>query len=176
MSLVELFAFVLVVGLATFSEGARLLPPLQGVLVDERGLLDLDELLYLYAASQAVPGQNNMYVAGVGYQLYGLAGALACTLAVQLPGYLILPLLRGYAWLETCPTVRGFTRGLVAASVGLLAATTLGLARRSLTEPVAVAALGLGLVTVYLLRRPPSLGFVVAAGAGLALRLLLPGR
>jgi chromate transporter len=172
MSLLQLTLVVLVANALTFGNGPVMIPLLQERLVDETGALTLDQLLYAFAIARVTPGQANVYVASIGYMLQGLPGALLSIVAIQLPGYLMLPLRHGYARLRRSSAVRSFTRGLVYASIGLIFASTLSIAQRTLTEPVTWAvflvALGLG----YGLKWHPVLVLAAASALGGVLRLV----
>jgi chromate transporter len=172
VSVLELAAVILVANAITFGNGPVMIPILQERLVDEAGVLSVDQLLYAFAIARVIPGQANAYVASIGYMLHGLPGAVLATAAIQLPGYLMLPLERGYAHLRGSPAVRGFTRGLVAASVGLIVAATVGIARKTLTAPIPwvvfLLALGLG----YRLKWHPVAILAIASAAGIALRVV----
>jgi chromate transport protein ChrA len=69
---------------------------LQHRLVQDSGILNLDQFLYAYALGRVTPGQNNLYLASVGYMIAGILGSLAAIIAIQIPGYLVLPVLKGY--------------------------------------------------------------------------------
>ena len=111
MGLLELAALVLVFNALTFGNGPTMVPLLQRSLVEARQVIDVDQLLYAFAIARVVPGQANVYVAAIGWMLFGLPGALLATLAIQLPGYLMLPLLRGYERLRRRRPLEG-GRGL----------------------------------------------------------------
>ena len=64
------------------------------------------------------PGQNNLYLASVGYMIYGWLGAMAAIVAIQVPGYLVLPVLKGYERVRDQRAVQGFIRGLTAFRLG----------------------------------------------------------
>ena len=123
MSLLELCAVVFTYNAMTFGNGPGMVPLLQADLVDRRGVLTSEQLLYAFTIA-GHPGQANTYVAAIGYMLHGLAEALATTAAIQLPGYLMLPLLWGYQRLGAVKLVPAFTRGLTVASVGAIFAAT----------------------------------------------------
>jgi chromate transporter len=127
VSLLELCAVVLTYNAMTFGNGPGMVPLLQADLVDRRGVLSSEQLLYAFTIARVTPGQANTYVAAIGYMLHGLAGALATTAAIQLPGYLMLPLLWGYQRLGGVRLVPAFTRGLTVASVGLIFAATVSI-------------------------------------------------
>jgi chromate transporter len=176
MTLLELAAAVFLYNVLTFGNGPAMIPLLQENLVDGRGVISSDQLLYAFAIARVVPGQANVYVAAIGTMLFGLPGAVLATLAIQLPGYLMLPLLRGYDALRKSRTVRAFIRGLTSASVGLIFAAAIGIGLRSLTGWMAVVTflITLGLITLARLGPIPSL--FLAGAAGVALKLLAPER
>jgi chromate transporter len=171
MSLLGLVILVLGFNLLTFGNGPVMVPLLQRHLVGEGGILSLDQFLYAYALGRATPGQANLYVAALGYMTYGWAGAVATIAAIQVPGYLMLPLVRGYERFRDVGAVRGFTRGLTAVSVSLMLSLTWDIGRQTLSDAITVIvfALSLGLIT---LRHWNALYAMLAAGAlGAALKL-----
>ena len=171
MSLLGLVTLILGYNILTFGNGPVMVPLLQRHLVEGSGILTLDQFLYAYALGRATPGQANLYVAALGYMTYGWAGAIATIAAIQVPGYLMLPLVRGYERFRDVRAVRGFTRGLTAVSVSLMLSVTWDIGRETLSGAIAaiVFALSLGLIT---LRRWNALYAMLAAGAlGAALKL-----
>jgi chromate transport protein ChrA len=87
---------------------------------------------------------------------------------------LIIPLHAGYRRLARSGAVRGFGRGLTAASVALILASTIDIGRDTLTSPVAIAVCALTLVLLHVLRWNTLVCLAVASAAGLALTHLLP--
>ena len=171
MSLAELTLVVLVANALTFGNGPVMIPLLQERLVDGAGVLTVEQLLWAFAIARVIPGQANAYVAAIGYLVHGFPGAVLATAAIQLPGYAMLPLQRVHARVSASPAVRGFTRGLVAASVGLVAAAVLGMARRTLDAPVPWAVFGGALALSFGTRWHPLAILAIASAAGVALRL-----
>jgi chromate transporter len=172
VSLLELCAVVFTYNTLTFGNGPAMVPLLQANLVDRRGVLSTDQLLYAFTIARVTPGQANTYVAAIGYMLYGLPGALATTAAIQLPGYLMLPLLWGYQRLRAVRLVPAFTRGLTVASVGLIFAATLSIGRSTLTGWVSVAVFAAALAMTQLLRWNPLVVLAVSALLGTGAWLL----
>ena len=171
MSAVALAATVFALNALTFGNGPALVPLLQARLVEEERLLTLDQLLYAFAIARVTPGPANVYVAAIGYFLHGVPGAALTMLAIQLPGYLILPLTGLHAKLRDVVLVRRFTRSLTATSVGLIFAATASIGRATLTTVPAGIVCVVAFVMVYVLKRNPIVSLVVAALAGLALHL-----
>ena len=166
MSLLELCALVFTFNALTFGNGPAMIPLLQANLVDRRGVLSTDQLLYAFTIARVTPGQANTYVAAIGYMLHGLPGALATTAAIQLPGYLMLPLLWGYQRLGASRLVPAFTRGLTVASVGLIFAATMSIGQSTLTGVVSLAVFAAALAMAQLLRWNPLVVLAVSTLLG----------
>src|SRR5882762_10900908 len=136
MSLWRLTLLIGLFNLMTFGNGPVMIPLLQTHLVDGARVLTQDQLLYAFTIARVTPGQANFYVASIGYMLYGLPGATVATLAIILPGYVMITLLRGFEHLRDSRWINGFTKGLTVTSVGLILAAVIQIARDTLTEPI----------------------------------------
>src|SRR5216684_2318277 len=137
MSLWKLTLLIALFNVMTFGNGPVMIPLLQTHLVDGARVLTEDQLLYAFTIARVTPGQANFYVASIGYMLYGMPGAIVATLVIILPGYIMIPLLRGYEYLRGSRWIEGFTNGLTFTSVGLILAAAVQISRDTLTQPVA---------------------------------------
>ncbi|EGR0409858.1 chromate efflux transporter [Vibrio cholerae] len=121
--LVELFGHFFQAGSLVFGGGHVVLPLLQNALGDS---LSTDQFLTGYAAAQAVPGPMFTLATYLGYVLtpeIPVVGALIATLAVFLPGFLLLlGVLKNWSALAQRPKVAGAMQGVNACVVGLLLA------------------------------------------------------
>src|SRR5437867_9287456 len=151
MSLWKLALLIALFNLMTFGNGPVMVPLLQTHLVEGARILTEDQLLYAFAIARVTPGQANFYVVSIGYMLYGIAGAIVATLAIILPGYIMIPLLHGYEHLRDSRWINGFTKGLTVTSVGLILAAVVQIARAELTQPIAWVVLLATLVLTQLL-------------------------
>jgi chromate transporter len=120
----------------TFGNGPVMIPLLQTHLVEGSGALSEDQLLYAFSIAHVTPGQANFYVVSIGYMLYGMPGAVLTTLALMLPGYAMIPRLKGYEHLGHSRWIKGFTKGLTVTSVGLILAAVVQIGRSTLTQPI----------------------------------------
>jgi chromate transporter len=170
MNLIDLVVRIFTFNLLTFGNGPVMIPLLQQDLVERRRVLSVDQLLYAFAIARVTPGQANVYVAAIGYMLFGLAGATLSTLAILLPGYAMLPLLRGYERVRGDWAVQNFTRGLTSTSVGLIFAATVQIGRRTLTNPIAWLVFPLTLILTSFLKWNPILSLLVASAVGFVLK------
>lgn len=149
--MVSLFNDFFQAGSLVFGGGHVVLPLLENILGDQ---ISQDAFLTGYAAAQAVPGPMFTFATYLGYQLTEtpVLGALAATLAIFLPGFLLLlAVLKNWQQLAAKPAISGAVSGVNAAVVGLLLA--------ALYQPVyisaVVAAIDVALVIAgfYLLKK-----------------------
>ncbi len=166
-SVAQIAAFVRSGGLV-FGGGHVVLPLLQQAIVAP-GYVPESRFLAGYGAAQALPGPLFSLAAYLGAMLppplTGLAGALLATIAIFLPGFLLLAaMLPAWAGLRRAPKARAALAGINAAVVGLLAAAwvtpVLGHAVHATADLVIAALLFLALF----LGNWPAIA-VVAAGA-----------
>jgi chromate transporter len=148
VSLLQIFLEFLLIGGTSF--GGGVVAYLRSNLVAKRGWIDDRELVELLAISQSLPGLNatNMAVL-VGDRLRGLPGALAAIVGICLPGGLFMYLAATmYGTQGERPLVAGALKGVAAAAVGLILATTTQLGRKALSHRydllfVALAVIGI---------------------------------
>jgi chromate transporter len=173
VSLPELAALIFTYNLMTFGNGPVMVPLLQSSLVEDERVITQDQLLYAFTIARVTPGQANMYVGSIGYMMFGLLGAVVTTLVIQLPGYLILPMLRAYERMKNVKWVQGFNRGLTVTSVGLIFAATVSIGQGTLVSPVTWVVFALTLVMIQVLKWNQILSLGVATAIGIALYYLL---
>ena len=153
----------------TFGNGTVMAAVLQNSFVEREHMLTNDQLLYAFALARLTPGQANLYVASIAYMMFGLPGAALSMLAIALPSYLMIPLLRTYEFVRGNKFIYGLTRGLASTAVGLLLATTWNLGKESLSGPVPWTVFGLGVVLLLFTRLPTVVSLLLAAGVGVVL-------
>lgn len=154
--LVELFGHFFQAGSLVFGGGHVVLPLLQNALGDS---LSTDQFLTGYAAAQAVPGPMFTLATYLGYVLtpeMPVVGALIATLAVFLPGFLLLlGVLKNWSALAQRPKVAGAMQGVNACVVGLLlAALYQPVWSSTVHAPLDWAALLIGFFLFKVLRLP----------------------
>ncbi|EJE8557153.1 chromate efflux transporter [Vibrio vulnificus] len=136
--LVQLFNEFYQAGSLVFGGGHVVLPLLQNIVGEQ---ISQDAFLTGYAAAQAVPGPMFTFATYIGYVLHPsspILGAIVATLAVFLPGFLLmLGVLKNWQLLAANPRVSGALQGVNASVVGLLVA--------ALYQPVFTSAVSSGL-------------------------------
>ena len=172
ISLERLLALLFTANVATFGSGTATVPLLERALVRDTGALTLDQFLFAFTVGRITPGPANLYVAGLGYMLHGLTGALLSAAVVMLPGFAIVPLSAGYRRMEHVSAVRGFSRGLTAAVVGVMVSTAVNIGSSTLVSVRAALVCALTLALLYRLKWNPFFAVVVGAAVGAVLNAL----
>jgi chromate transporter len=169
MSLWEMVLQIAVANLVTFGNGTVMAAVLQTQFVQQRHVLTNDQLLFAYSLARVTPGQANLFVASIGYMLFGLPGAVLSVAVIAVPSYMMLPLLRSYEFVRGNVFVYGLTRGLATTAVGLLLATTWNLSKDSLEGMVSWVVLATGLALMLFTRLPTVVSLLLATGVGAVL-------
>jgi len=173
MSFPQLLLVIFTFNMLAFGNGSALFALLQHHFVQDTGVLSLDQFLYAYALGRVTPGQNNLYLASIGYMIYGWLGSLGAVVAIQVGGYLVLPVLKVYERVRHARSVQGFIRGLTAASVGFMFAVAFRVGGEALTGFIPWLVFACTLALVFLARRGLLVGMVGAAATGLIVKLAL---
>jgi len=174
---VNLFALFYQTGSLVFGGGHVVLPLLQhGV----ETTIGTEQFLAGYAAAQAVPGPMFTLATYCGalFVSQPLLGASIATLAIFLPGFLLLIALRdGWESLLAHPKIAGAAWGINASVVGLLAATLVNPVIRTSIDSASDIAICIGaFIALRILKLPVILvvfGFVLASIAILSYSLTL---
>jgi chromate transporter len=134
ISILSIFLEFLFIGATSF--GGGVVAYLRDGLVDKRGWVSDQEFVEYLAISQSLPGLNatNMAVL-VGDTLRGYLGAISALIGICLPGGCLMFAV-GIAYHEggDNPMVTAALKGVAAAAIGLILATTIKLGKKSLAH------------------------------------------
>lgn len=136
IKLLELFFYFFVIGLFTIGGGYAMIPMIEDVVVG-KGWLTSAELLNFFAIAESTPGPFAVNTATlVGFKLIPEApilGAVATTLAVILPSFIIILIIASLLnnFLQK-KGVRWALLGIKATVVGLIAAVVISLIRTNI--------------------------------------------
>ena len=147
---VRLFSAFFKLGLFTFGGGMAMVPLLQDKMCKEYGWMTEDEVVDCLAVSQGLPGVIAINMATyTGYFMKGLKGALAATLGMVLPSFIIIILvvcvLEGF---NENPYVQGALTGINAASAGLILWAAIKLGKQVLKSAFAWIVAGCAFVAI----------------------------
>jgi chromate transporter len=134
------------IGVLAFGGGFAMIPLIQQEVVVRLGWMTTREFMDGIAMGQVTPGPIVITAAFVGYRVGGLVGAIASTLAVFYPSFLVLiGLIHHFDRIRRLDAVQWAIRGVLAAFIALLVFTVWQFARASLIDwqswVLAVAAL-----------------------------------
>ncbi len=93
MIVLQLFLEFTLLSFVAFGGATALLPEMHRVVVENHHWLNDTTFTHLYAIAQAAPGPNVLVVTLIGWEVAGLAGALAATTAMCLPMSILIYLL-----------------------------------------------------------------------------------
>jgi chromate transporter len=162
-----LFLHCTLLSLLAIGGALATVPDLQRFVVVEQGWLGAADFSASVALAQAAPGPNLLFVAVVGYNVGGLAGATAAMAGILLPStVLTLAVTRWGLRRRQSRGVRAFVAGMAPVTLGLLLATGCLLAAPLVAGRLAPLALILATVLLSWKTRINPLWLI--AGGGLA--------
>lgn len=119
--LVDLFLQFSLLFAIAFGGANALLPEMQRLVVEEKHWMNEATFTHLYAIAQAAPGPNGLVVTLIGWEVAGLPGAIATTLAMCLPMSIVIYLLmRHWERFTGAPWQQAIQIGVAPLSVGLV--------------------------------------------------------
>ncbi|MDA0865028.1 MAG: chromate transporter [Cyanobacteria bacterium] len=174
MGWVGVFLFFLKIGSVLYGSGYVLLAFLQRDLVERGQWLTSQQLLDAVAIGQITPGPVFTTATFVGYLLAGNAGAIAGTVGIFLPAFLLVGLVNPWVpKLRKSPWASGFLDGVNAASLGLMAGVTYTLGQAAVVDGVTLGVAILSAIAVF--RFKLNSAWLVLAGGAIGLVLHLSG-
>lgn len=150
MGWLQVFLLFLKIGSVLFGGGYVLLAFLQRDLVEQQHWLSSQQLLDAVAIGQLTPGPLFTTATFIGYLLAGNAGAIAGTVGIFLPAFLLVGFVSPWvSKLRQSPWAGGFLDGLNAASWGLMAGVSYTLGRAAVIDGLTLVTAILSLVLVF---------------------------
>lgn len=95
--LIDLFLIFCKIGVTTFGGGYAMLPVIQRELVEKRNMATDEEIMDYYAVGQCTPGVIAVNTATfIGKKQKGIPGAIAATLGVSFPSFIIIIIIASF--------------------------------------------------------------------------------
>ncbi|MBD2517760.1 chromate transporter [Nostoc sp. FACHB-973] len=172
VSWINVFFFFLKIGCVLYGSGYVLLAFLQRELVERNHWLTSQQLLDAVAIGQFTPGPVFTTATFIGYLLAGNAGAIAGTIGIFLPAFVLVWVVNPWvSKLRQSPWASGFLDGVNAASLGLMAGVTYTLGQAALVDWLTITMAIVSAIAVFRFKIN-SAWLVLAGGAiGLASRM-----
>lgn len=166
----ELTVSLFKIGSVAFGNGMAIISVMQAEVVQVHGWVSQREFLDGLALGQITPGPVLITAAFLGYKLGGVLGAALATFAIFAPSIaMTLVFTEVFGYIKHMKRVRGALAGVLAAFVGLLAATLVQMGSATLDSPALMAFTAAAFVATRWFRL--DIGWVF--GGGLALWALL---
>jgi chromate transporter len=163
-SLARLFLTFLKIGSVLFGSGYVLLAFLRSDFVDHLHWLNEKQLLDAVAVGQVTPGPVFTTATFIGYLLGGVKGAVAATVAIFLPAFLLVaasgPLIPR---VRKSPVAGAFLDGVIVASLALMGVVTWQLGRAAIVD-MTTAVIAVASAALLFRLRMNSAWLVLAAG------------
>lgn len=159
------------IGAMVFGSGYVLLAFLRADLVERLGWLTQQQLLDAVAVGQVTPGPVFTTATFLGYLLHGTSGAIAATVGIFLPAFVLVAVSA-----PLIPRIRGSRvasaalDGINVASLALMAVVTWQLAQSALVDATAIAVALVSAVALFVFPRLNSAWLIAGAGVLGALR------
>jgi chromate transporter len=166
ISLIEFLWVILYTNVITFGNGPVMLPLFDQSLVKNMHALTSEQLLYAYSIARVTPGQINLYIAAIGFLVFGLKGAILSSLALVIPGYLIIPMMHGYQRLKEIEVVEHLIKGITVVSIGLMLAATVSIGQSVLTSLVPWIVFAVVIILTKVVKINGFLSFALASALG----------
>ncbi|AFY59815.1 chromate transporter [Synechococcus sp. PCC 6312] len=149
-SWVNIFLIFLKIGLVLYGGGYVLLAFLQREFVDQTHWLTSQQLLDAVAIGQVTPGPLFTTATFIGYLLAGNSGAVAGTVGIFLPSFLLVALINPWVnQLRRSAWVAGALDGVNAAALGLMAGVTVTLTQAAVVDPVTIGVAVVSAVVLF---------------------------
>jgi chromate transporter len=161
----NVFVIFFKIGAVLYGSGYVLLAFLQRELVDRNGWLTSQQLIDAVAIGQLTPGPVLTTATFIGYLLAGNSGAIAGTIGIFLPSFLLVSILNFWVmpWVRSTG-FQSFLTGVTAASLGLMAGVTVTLVRSSLVDGWTMGISGLAAILILRFKTNSAL-LILAGGA-----------
>ena len=163
-----LLRLALYYGIAGFGGGYSVLSQLRRELVEERRWLSAEDFLVLAELSKSLPGTPaTTLLALVGQRVGGVRGGAIAAIAFLIPSTLLMIAFgAAYSVMRKATSLGLFFDGMNAAMVGVVAATTIDLAKSALRSRIdIIAAIGCGaLLATRIVTEPILAGGAIAFG------------
>jgi chromate transporter len=158
--------------LISFGGGQAVIADVQRQTVGHGWLTD-QQFTDLFAVSRAAPGPSSLITALIGYQIYGLLGAVVALFATFVPSSIVV--YAASAWWQRhpiSPIKRAIERGLAPVAIGLIFAGALAVMQAAHVGLLAIATTIVCTAVLYFANVTPYLVVAVVALVYLAIHFL----
>ncbi|OZB91191.1 chromate transporter [Paenibacillus sp. XY044] len=170
--LLQLFWIFFKIGPATFGGGYAMMPMIEKEFVDKRKWMDRQEMSDLMSLAGSAPGGVGVNASAfLGYRMGKIPGALAATLGITLPTFIIVFLLSVfYSMFREEPKVQAAFKGIHGAVIGLIAVAAFKMGKNALFDRTTVITAACSLALLLLTGLNPMV--LIAVGLVLGITVI----
>jgi len=176
--LLEIFTTFYKIGCFTFGGGYAMMPLIEREIVTKKGWVKEEEIIDVFAVAQSAPGAiaiNSSTI--VGYKIAGIKGALAATLGVVLPSFIIITVIAAFfVKFQDNPIVKAAFRGIAPSVVALILVASVKVGKAVIKDKLEVVILALSIIMVVICKISAILVIIGGAVVGLVIYRLSPAR
>ncbi len=134
--LIDIFITFFRIGLFTFGGGFAMIPLIEKEVVDNKKWAGKEDITDILAVSQSIPGAVAINSASfIGFKIYGRKGALAATLGVILPSFIIISVIAAFfGKIDENTFVKAAFMGIRPAIVALIIAAAIKVGKTSIKD------------------------------------------
>lgn len=171
MILFKVFITFFKIGLFSFGGGYAMLPLIQQEVVTINNWISAQEFIDVVAISQVTPGPIAINSATyIGYKTSGILGSFFATLGVSLPSIIIMLLIAKFFFsFKDNKTVKNAFIGLRPATIGLIAAAAILVAKDSFIDYKSLLIFASAFIASYKFKLDPIILTILSAIVGLIL-------
>lgn len=168
--ILQIFWAFFKIGPVTFGGGYAIIPMIEREVVENRRWIKEEEIEDVISLSQTIPGAVGINSAAfIGYRLAGVKGAVAATLGILLPTFLIVLGLSAISLsIRHHPKVEAAFEGISAAVVAMIVYAGIRMAKTAVFDKTTFAMAGLTIL-LFFLHVSPVVMVVAGALAGILL-------
>ncbi|MEE3362195.1 MAG: chromate transporter [Anaerovoracaceae bacterium] len=167
--LLKLFVIFFRIGLFTIGGGMAMIPVVEDIAVNKYKWYTEEEVIDVIAVCQALPGVIAINMATyIGSERRGIAGALAATIGVIMPSYIIISAI--VILLGQIPDnryVEGMFTGMKACAAGLIAVAAWNIARKTVKDAFTAIIAAVVFIAIAFFDVNAVLGVLFGAACGL---------
>lgn len=169
----QLFTTFLSISPVTFGGGYGMIPLLEKVIVKQNKWMEPEEMVDVLAVAQTVPGSVAVNAATfIGFQVAGIAGAVAATIGVIAPAFLIVITLAAFfLGVQQHPVIQAAFLGIRPAIVALILFAAIKTSKTAIVDKPTIVIAVLAFLALLFLPLSPIAVLLVGGASGIGIGL-----
>ncbi|MEK5057372.1 chromate transporter [Paenibacillus sp. FSL H7-0326] len=165
----QLFWLFFKIGPSTFGGGYAMIPVLEREMVEKRGWISRQEMNDLMSLAGSAPGGVGVNASAfIGYRIGKVPGAVAATVGITLPTFLIVFILSSiYSVFQHEPKVQAAMKGIHGAIIGLIAVAAYNMAKNALFDRTTITIAAVSLIVLMVTSINPTFMILIGLVLGM---------